>query len=94
MKFANQDFIVVASVLLLSALFNRSIMNIMQQYELFATASDSINNIKDVIDKDTWVAYLTSKYFWFPPLATLFIILLLFIILWILVRMDRKPAML
>lgn len=77
---ASHDFMIVASVLLLSALFNKTLINIIGAYEAFATAADDQNmTAASFIQQDTWMNFFKSKAFWFPSIYAMIGILILFI---------------
>lgn len=91
-KYVSNDFLIVASVLLLSAIFNKTIMNIIGNYEMFATATttEAPVTLKDLADRDSWVNYFKSRAFWFPQGPLILCIIGMFI--YLLVTVVRKPA--
>lgn len=100
MKFdalVSHDFMIVASVLLLSALFNKTLVNVLGNYEAFATATKETpkeqmtETAKSFISGQSWVDFLTSKYFWFPSVYSILTIVWFFTWLFIYV-LKRKPS--
>ena len=63
-----QDFIIALSVLFLCALFNKTIIRILSDYEFFTSEIESLD----------WKSYFTSKYFILPNLYSLLTIVWFF----------------
>ncbi len=95
-RYVSHDFLIVASVLLLSALFNKTIMNVVGSYEAFAAAATTtpstsqatVATLKDIADAQSWRTFLSSKSFWFPNLFNLLGIVIFFV--WLFMYIFKK----
>ena len=100
-RLVSHDFLIVASVLLLSALFNKTIMNVVGSYEAFAAAATTtttttnpstsqatVATLKDIADAQSWRTFLSSKAFWFPNLTGMLTIVGFFI--WLFIYIFKK----
>lgn len=91
----SHDFMIVASVLFLSAVFNKTLMNIIARYEDFATAADSDKmTAKSFMSQDTWMNFFKSKAFYFPNLWNMLFILALFVYLlyYVIKKSTKVPS--
>lgn len=105
MKFdslVSHDFMIVASVLLLSALFNKTLINVLGNYEAFATGTSTTTSapsstqqfeasVKSLGSAQTWTDFFTSKSFWMPNLINMLTIIWFFTWLFLYV-LKRRPS--
>ena len=77
-EIVKQDFIIALSVLFLCALFNKTILRILSDYEMFTSEIESLD----------WKTYFTSKYFILPNVYSLLTIVWFFV--WLIVYAQRK----
>lgn len=68
-EIVKQDFMIALSVLFLCALFNKTIIRILSDYETFTSEIESMD----------WKGYFTSKYFLLPNLYSLLTIVWFFV---------------
>lgn len=73
-----QDFIIAMSVLLLCALFNKTIIRILSDYEFFANEVSGLD----------WKSYFSSKAFWFPNLYS--ILTIVWFLVWLIFFAMKK----
>ena len=76
------DFIIAMSILMLCAVFNKTIMRALSDYEAFS----AISEVKSI----NWKGYFTSKYFLFPNLYS--ILTIIWFLVWLILHSLKRQA--